>query len=149
MSDSAHNSHFSNPLFALFELFFESSRHVGYAPPVHINTARYVTKLVLHGYCYVFNENMDGKLLKKILGTHLKESAELHFEQDPPERRITTPRTSRIWCARGCSTTMEELQDVIAEVWEHTPPAFLCKLAHSMPERCQAVIDAKGDHTNY
>jgi hypothetical protein len=37
------------------------------------------------GYCYIFNENMDGKLLKKILGTHLKESAELHFEQDPPE----------------------------------------------------------------
>jgi len=37
------------------------------------------------GYCYIFNENMDGKLLKKILGTHLKESAELHFDQDPPE----------------------------------------------------------------
>ena len=37
------------------------------------------------GYCYIFDANMDGRLLKKILGSHLVESAQLHFEQDPPE----------------------------------------------------------------
>ena len=42
---------------------------------------------------------------------------------------------------------MEELQDVIAKEWAATSPEFLRKLARSMPERCQAVIDAKGDHT--
>ena len=32
------------------------------------------------GYCYIFNENMNGKLLQGILGTHLVESAELHYD---------------------------------------------------------------------
>lgn len=32
------------------------------------------------GYCYIFNENMDGKLLQQVLGTHLIESAELHYD---------------------------------------------------------------------
>ena len=111
------------------------------------------------GYCYIFNENMDGKLLKKILGTHLKESAELHFEQDPPElwrllqdndpkHKSNLVRTwlfnngislldfpayspdlnpiENLWndMARRVearpASTVEELQDVIAEEWE--PP---------------------------
>jgi transposase len=140
------------------------------------------------GYCYIFNENMDGKLLKKILGSHLVESAELHFEQDPPElwrllqdndpkHKSVLVRTwlhnhgismldfpayspdlnpmENLWndIARRVkarpASTMEELQDVIAEEWAATPPEFLRKLARSMPKRCQAVIDAKGDHTKY
>ncbi len=44
---------------------------------------------------------------------------------------------------------MEELQDIVAEEWEKTPVDYLASLVHSMPERCQAVIDAKGDHTKY
>jgi transposase len=32
------------------------------------------------GYCYIFNENMNSQLLQGILGTHLVESAELHFD---------------------------------------------------------------------
>ena len=32
------------------------------------------------GYCYIFNENMNGGMLKGILGTHLVESAELHYD---------------------------------------------------------------------
>jgi hypothetical protein len=43
---------------------------------------------------------------------------------------------------------MEELQDRVAEEWEATPIEYLAELARSMPERCQAVIDAKGQHTN-
>ncbi len=140
------------------------------------------------GYCYIFNENMNGKMLKKILGTHLKESAELHFEQDPPELwrllQDNDPKHKSVlvrnWLftngigllefppyspdlnpienlwndlarrveARPAST-LEELQDVIADEWERTSPAYLRKLARSMPKRCQAVIDAKGDHTKY
>ena len=140
------------------------------------------------GYCYIFNENMDGKLLKKILGTHLKESAELHFEQDPPElwrllqdndpkhksvlvrnwlfsngiSMLEFPAYSpdlnpieNLWndLARGVearpASTVEELQDVIAEEWERTSPAYIRKLARSMHKRCQAVIDAHGNHTKY
>jgi transposase/uncharacterized coiled-coil protein SlyX len=37
------------------------------------------------GYLYIFNENMDGKLLKGILGTHLVESAKLHFDVEHAE----------------------------------------------------------------
>ena len=37
------------------------------------------------GYCYIFNENMDGKLLQTILGSHLIESAELHYDVDHAE----------------------------------------------------------------
>jgi hypothetical protein len=32
------------------------------------------------GYCYIFNENMKGELLKKILGTHLIDSAKLYYD---------------------------------------------------------------------
>ena len=44
---------------------------------------------------------------------------------------------------------LEELQDVIADEWQKTPTDFLIKLAHSMPKRCQAVIDAGGDHIHF
>ena len=38
------------------------------------------------GYMYIFNENMDAKLLQGILGTHLVESAELHFDVEHAEQ---------------------------------------------------------------
>jgi len=140
------------------------------------------------GYCYIFNENMNGKLLKKIVSSHLKESAELYYEQDPPElwrllqdndpkHKSNLVRTwlfnngislldfppyspdlnpiENLWndLARRVearpASTVEELQDAIAEEWERTSPAYLRKLARSMPQRCQAVIDAHGDHTKY
>jgi transposase len=50
---------------------------------------------------------------------------------------------------RRAPTTIEELQDVIAEEWAATPTELLKTLAHSMPKRCQAVIDAHGDHTRF
>ena len=135
-----------------------------------------------------FNENMDGKFLKGILGTHLIESAELHYnteeaeewwflqDNDPKHKsnlvrtwlfnngiqRIDFPPYSpdlnpieNLWAdlARRVEEfqcdTMEELQDIVAEQWKETDKELLRSLAHSMPERCQAVIDAKGDHTKY
>ena len=45
--------------------------------------------------------------------------------------------------------TMEILQDIVAEEWAKTPKEYLCKHARSMPERCQAVIEAHGDHTKF
>jgi transposase len=38
------------------------------------------------GYSYIFNENLDAKLLKRILSTHLRPSAKQLFNQDPPEQ---------------------------------------------------------------
>jgi len=46
-------------------------------------------------------------------------------------------------------TTVEELQDVIAEEWEKIPKELLTKLAHSMVKRLELVIAAKGDHIHY
>ena len=39
--------------------------------------------------------------------------------------------------------SMEELQDIVAEQWKETNTDLLRRLARSMPERCQAVIDAQ------
>jgi transposase/uncharacterized coiled-coil protein SlyX len=140
------------------------------------------------GYMYIFNENMDGKLLQGILGTHLIESAELHFDvehaepwwflqDNAPQHKsflirnwlfnhgiqcIDFPAYSpdlnpieNLWAdlARRVEKfqceTMEELQDIVAEEWKETDKEYLRTLARSMPERCQAVIDAHGDHTKY
>jgi transposase len=140
------------------------------------------------GYMYIFNENMDAKLLQGILGTHLIESAELHFDvehaerwwflqDNAPQHKSVLVRTwlfnngiqcidfppysldlnpiENLWAdlARRVEKfqcdTMEELQDIVAEEWKKTPKKLLRTLARSMPERCQAVLDAKGDHTAY
>jgi transposase/uncharacterized coiled-coil protein SlyX len=140
------------------------------------------------GYMYIFNENMDAKLLQGILGTHLVESAELHFDvehaeqwwflqDNAPQHKSVLVRTwlfnhgiqcidfppyspdlnpiENLWAnlARRVEEfqceTMEELQDIVAEQWKETDTELLRKLARSMPERCQAVIDAHGDHTSF
>ena len=44
--------------------------------------------------------------------------------------------------------TLEQLQDEVAQVWAATDKNF-CKVVESMPARCQAVIDANGNHTMY
>ena len=49
---------------------------------------------------------------------------------------------------RTCET-MEELQDTVADEWNKIEPEVLQNLAHSMPARCQAVIEANGWHTKY
>ena len=140
------------------------------------------------GYMYIFNENMNAKLLQGILGTHLVESAELHFDiehaeqwwflqDNAPQHKSVLVRTwlfnhgiqcldfppyspdlnpiENLWAdlARRvekfqCST-METLQDIVAEEWAKTPKEYLRKLARSMPERCKAVIKAHGDHTKF
>ena len=140
------------------------------------------------GYMNIFNENMNAKMLQGILGTHLVESAELHFDiehaerwwflqDNAPQHKSVLVRTwlfnhgiqcldfppyspdlnpiENLWAdlARRveqfqCST-MEELQDIVAEQWKETDKELLRKLARSMPERCQAVIDAHGDHTAF
>jgi len=140
------------------------------------------------GYMYIFNENMDAKRPQQILGTHLIESAELHFDvehaeqwwfpqDNAPQHKSFLVRAwlfnngiqcidfppyspdlnpiENLWAdlARRVEKfqcdTMEELQDIVAEQWKETDKALLRKLARSMPERCQAVIDAHGDHTAF
>jgi len=50
--------------------------------------------------------------------------------------------------AHQCET-VEELQDVIAAEWDKVDKELILNLTHSMPKRCQAVIDAEGWHTKY
>jgi len=54
----------------------------------------------------------------------------------------------------GDCSTVEKLQDRIAEEWEKMQDdeaalEFMKTLVASMPRRCQAAIDAKGWHTKY
>lgn len=136
----------------------------------------------------IFNEKMNAKLLQGILGTHLVESAELHYDvehaeqwwflQDrDPKHRSAIVRTwlfnhgiqcidfppyspdlnpiEHLWAdlarrvEKRPAPTMEQLQDIVAEEWAATPRAVIQSLVNSMPARCQAVIDAKGDHTKF
>jgi transposase len=140
------------------------------------------------GYMYIFNDNMDAKLLQNILGTHLIESAELHFDvehaegwwflqDNAPQHKSFLIRTwlfnhgiqcidfppyspdlnpiENLWAdlARRVEKfqcdSMEELQDIVAQEWKETPKDYLRSLARSMPERCQAVIAVRGNHTKF
>jgi hypothetical protein len=49
---------------------------------------------------------------------------------------------------RQCGT-VEELSDVVLEVWNETSADQFRKLARSMPRRCAAVLEANGWHTKY
>ncbi len=139
-------------------------------------------------YSYIFNKTMDAKLFVEILSTHLKQSAALYYQTDPPEQwyflQDNAPQhnsiKARTWLHNnGISvldfppyspdlnpienlwnhlarvvetaqaTTMEELQDVVAEAWKKTELSFIQTLVHSMPKRCKAVIEAQGEHTKY
>lgn len=140
------------------------------------------------GYIHIFNEKMDGKLLRKILDKNVIPAAYLYYKQHPPEQWylqhdndkkftgqvvqtwlhnhgitcIDFPPYSpdlnpieHIWAdmARRVemrpASTMEQLQDVVAEEWERTSLELLTKLIESMPRRLQAVIDAQGGYTSY
>jgi hypothetical protein len=52
-------------------------------------------------------------------------------------------------CARTSVKTAEELFKVIEEEWYKLPVELLEELVHSMPRRCQAVIDVEGGMTMY
>lgn len=140
------------------------------------------------GYCYIFNENLDAKKLKKIIGENLLASAELLFPSNPPIQwyylQDNDPKhtsgliktwfhnhgvtdmdfppyspdlnpTENLWndlarrIEERCCTSIEKLQDAIAEEWEKTNRHFIKSLANSMHNRCQAVIACNGDHTRY
>jgi transposase len=45
--------------------------------------------------------------------------------------------------------SVEALGDAVLKVWDELPKEVFSKLACSMPERCQAVVDAGGHHTKY
>ena len=46
-------------------------------------------------------------------------------------------------------TNLNVLKRVISEEWDKIEPNTFQKLVESMPDRCQAVILAKGGHTKY
>lgn len=43
----------------------------------------------------------------------------------------------------------EKLEEAIERAKAEVDPVYLRNLVHSMPKRCKAVIEAKGDHTEY
>ena len=47
------------------------------------------------------------------------------------------------------STNKDNLWDVLNQSWNNIKPEVLIKLVHSMPNRVNAVLKAKGGHTKY
>ena len=47
------------------------------------------------------------------------------------------------------SQTLQQLRDALQDEWRRIPQRHLRRLIHSMPNRCQAVIDARGGNTRY
>jgi hypothetical protein len=43
----------------------------------------------------------------------------------------------------------DELRTAKLAAWEAVPTAYLTELLKGMPARCQAVIDANGEHTRH
>jgi hypothetical protein len=46
-------------------------------------------------------------------------------------------------------TSYDGLRKAIKEAWEAVPAEYLTDLIEKMRERCQAVMDAKGEHTRF
>lgn len=47
------------------------------------------------------------------------------------------------------ASTINALQDGVADIWENLPDDYLIKLVESMPTRCKLVIEAKGQYIHY
>uniref|UniRef100_A0A674PDQ2 Transposase Tc1-like domain-containing protein n=1 Tax=Takifugu rubripes TaxID=31033 RepID=A0A674PDQ2_TAKRU len=45
--------------------------------------------------------------------------------------------------------TVQQLRDAITQIWEEMPQDTIRRLIRSMPQRCQACIQARGGHTRY
>jgi len=43
----------------------------------------------------------------------------------------------------------KELNEALQREWEKMPNSEIEKFTHSMHDRCQAIIDARGGHTRY
>lgn len=60
-----------------------------------------------------------------------------------------------LWCVmqravdEHSTSTVEELQDVVAAEWDKVDTDLMRNLVASMPARCRAVIEAEGWHTKY
>lgn len=46
-------------------------------------------------------------------------------------------------------TTARQLEQAVRQIWANTPINVINTLVRSMPDRCQAVINANGGHTQY
>ena len=113
----------------------------------------YRTHICVTKYFSYFNSILYSVNVLKFVGTWLFNNG-IQLIDFPPYSPDLNP-IENLWSdlARRVEQfqceTMEELQDIVAEEWKKTSKQLLRKLAKSMPARCQAVIDAKGDHTIY
>ena len=48
-----------------------------------------------------------------------------------------------------CTTSIEGLKKITQNFWKNIMSEYLNNLYKSMPQRIQAIIDAKGGHTKY
>src|SRR4029077_2615 len=102
---------------------------------------------------WYFLQDNDPKHMSREITTWLHNHGVTSIEF-PPYSPDLNP-TENLWndLARRVETqqadTEEQLQDIAAEEWAATPTDLLTKLAHSMPTRCELVIEAKGDHIDY
>ena len=56
---------------------------------------------------------------------------------------------SKVRKRRPQPKNLDQLYEALQEEWKNIEPSYLRKLVHSMPDRCQAVVKAKGYWTKY
>jgi DDE superfamily endonuclease/transposase/Homeodomain-like domain-containing protein len=101
---------------------------------------------------FLLHDN-DKKFTSRLVQGWLHEAGVTTLEF-PPYSPDLNP-IENLWgvCARAVEQkaceTMLELQDVVADVWKKLDVDTMRTLAHSMPQRCKAVIEAEGWHTKY
>lgn len=105
-----------------------------------------------HAQWYLLHDN-DKKFTSILVRDYLHNNGVTCLEF-PPYSPDLNP-IENLWgaIARACEqhqcATMEELQEVVSEEWNKVDHELMRTLAHSMPARCQAVINANGWHTKY
>ena len=78
----------------------------------------------------------------------------LHVMNFPPQSPDLNP-IENLWDhlkrekVKHRSTNKDNLWDVLNQSWNNIKPEVLIKLVHSMPNRVNAVLKAKGGHTKY
>lgn len=106
---------------------------------------------------YILLQDNDPKHTCRIVKEFLREKEINAFLDYPPCSPDLNPienvwHNLKIEVGKRKAKNLEELRNNVKEAWTQmdlTKKIYFCNLVDSMPERLEAVIKAKGFHTNY
>ena len=111
----------------------------------------------LCGRGFTLLQDNDPKHSSNLYKTYLKNKerqGELKLMEFPPQSPDVNP-IEHLWDhlkrekIRHAATSKERLWEVLCQCWNSIEASTLQNLVKSMPKRVQAILKAKGGHTNY